>query len=149
MTDRILIDTNVVVYAYDRSEPIKQVQALGVLNELAASRKGILSSQVLIEFHNAVTRRIADPLTSEEAHERVRNMIMAWPVLDITPLIVLEAARGALQHQMRIWDAQIWATARLNQIPVIFSEDFSDGAVVEGIRTVNPFAAEFQLGQWV
>ena len=149
MTDRILIDTNVVVYAYDRSEPAKQVQALRVLNELAASRRGVVSSQILIEFHNAITRRIPDPLTSVEAYERVRNMIMAWPVLDVTPLIVLEAARGALQHQMRIWDAQIWATARLNQIPVIFSEDFSDGAVVEGIRTVNPFAEAFQLGQWV
>ncbi len=74
---------------------------------------------------------------------------MAWPVLDLTPLIVLEAARGAYQHQMRIWDAQIWATARLNQIPVILSEDFSDGAVIEGIRIVNPFAEHFELAEWV
>ncbi|HEX9117241.1 MAG TPA: PIN domain-containing protein [Anaerolineae bacterium] len=149
MTDRILVDTNVVVYAYDRSEPAKQAQALTVLNELAGSRAGVLSAQVLSEFFNAVTRRIVDPLTFEEAYARVRNLMLAWPVLDITPLIVLEAARGAVQHQMRIWDAQIWATARLNQIPVIFSEDFSDGAVVEGIRTVNPFGRQFQMNQWI
>ncbi len=148
MTDRVLIDTNVVVDAYDRSEPAKQAQALRVLNELAASRSGVISTQVLTEFYNAVTRRIADPLTAEDAYERIRNLVMAWPVLDVTPLIVLEAARGAFQHQMRIWDAQIWATARLNQIPVIFSEDFSDGAVVEGILTVNPFGEQFEIGQW-
>jgi predicted nucleic acid-binding protein len=50
---------------------------------------------------------------------------------------------------MRIWDAQIWATARLNQIPVVLSEDFSDGAVIEGIRIVNPFTVSFQARDWV
>ncbi len=149
MTGRILVDTNVVVYAYDRSEPAKQAQATQVLNDLVVSRTGVISAQVLFEFFNAVTRRIAAPLTSEEAYERIRHLILAWPVLEITPLIVLVAARGSWQHQMRVWDAQIWATARLNQIPVIFSEDFSDGTVVEGIRTVNPFAATFQIGDWL
>jgi predicted nucleic acid-binding protein len=32
---------------------------------------------------------------------------------------------------------------------VILSEDFSDGMVVEGIRTVNPFAAGFQVRDWI
>ncbi len=149
MTGRILVDTNVVVYAYVRSEPAKQAKALQVLNELAASRKGVISTQVLTEFYNAVTRRIPDPLTAEDAYERIKNLVMAWPVLDITPLIVMEAARGAFQHQMRIWDAQIWATAQLNQITVILSEDFGDGAVIEGIQTVNPFTERFELDQWI
>jgi predicted nucleic acid-binding protein len=149
MTAKVFVDTSVVVYAYDRSEPAKQAQALRVLDELAVVRSGVISVQVLIEFHNAVTRRIPHPLSAEDAYERVRNLVLAWPVLDVTPLIVLEAARGALQHQMRIWDAQIWATARLNQVPLIFSEDFGDGAVVEGIRTVNPLAPAFQLADWI
>ena len=148
MTASILVDTNVLVYAYDRSEATRQAQALQVLNELMLSRAGVLSVQVLIEFYNAVTRRIDAPLTQEQAYERIRNLVVAWPVLEITPLIALEAARGASQHQMRIWDAQIWATARLNQIPVIFSEDFSDGSVLEGIRTVNPFARSFHASDW-
>ncbi len=61
----------------------------------------------------------------------------------------LKAARRAVQHQMRIWDAQIWATARLNQIPVILSEDFGDGTVIEGILTVNLFADGFQVRDWI
>jgi predicted nucleic acid-binding protein len=149
MIARILLDTNVMVYAYDRSEPAKQAQALQVLNDLAVSRAALISVQVLVEFYNAVTRRIAAPLTSEQAYERIKNLAMAWPVLEITPLIAIEAARGASQHQMRIWDAQIWATARLNQIPVVLSEDFSDGAVIEGIRIVNPFTVSFQARDWV
>ncbi len=149
MSGRALVDTNVLVDAYDRAEPVRQTQALEILNELVVSRVGVISAQVLVEFHNAVTRRIANPLTLDQAYERIKNLILAWPVLEITPLIVLEAARGAAQHQLRIWDAQIWATARLNQIPIILSEDFSDGAVIEGIRTVNPFAAHFKLSEWI
>ena len=149
MTGKVFVDTNVLVYAYDRSERRKQLWAVEMLDELVAQRAGVMSAQVLGEFYNAVTRRIASPLTPEQAYERIKNLVMAWPVLEIAPLIVLEAARGAYQHQMRIWDAQIWATARLNQIPVILSEDFQDGAVIEGIRIVDPFRAGFALGDWI
>ena len=47
------------------------------------------------------------------------------------------------------YDAQIWAVAKLNQAPVVFSEDFSDGQVIEGVRFVNPFARDFQVEEWV
>ena len=64
-------------------------------------------------------------------------------------MIVLEAARGVLDHNMSYYDAQVWASARLNQIPIIFSEDFNDGSVIEGVRFVNPFAGGFRLEAWV
>jgi len=54
-----------------------------------------------------------------------------------------------LAHRFSFWDAQIWATARLNQISVVFSEDFSVGASVEGIRFTNPFGPEFRLREIV
>jgi len=42
----------------------------------------------------------------------------------------------------------LWATARLNQVPVIFSEDFASNSVLEGVRFVNPFAPDFSLEDW-
>ena len=72
-----------------------------------------------------------------------------WPVFDLTRLIVLEAGRGVRDHRLSYYDAQLWATARLNQVPTVFSEDFRDGAVVEGIRFVNPFSSGFVLESWV
>jgi predicted nucleic acid-binding protein len=50
---------------------------------------------------------------------------------------------------MSFWDAQIWAAARLNQIPIIFSEDFNAGSAIEGVRFTNPFASGFQIAEWV
>jgi predicted nucleic acid-binding protein len=63
-------------------------------------------------------------------------------------MIVLEAVRGVRKHRLAYWDAQIWATARLNQVPLILSEDFSDGQVLKGVRFVNPFAPGFDLQVW-
>lgn len=145
MNARVLVDTNVLVYAYDRSEPEKQRRALEVLDPLVISGAGAISTQVLAEFFVAVTREIAAPLSISDAYERVKNYLHSWTVLDVTGMIVLEAARGVRDHQFGFWDAQIWATARLNQIPVVFSEDFNVGQITEGVRFVNPFAADFQL----
>jgi len=43
---------------------------------------------------------------------------------------------------MPFWGAQIWATAKLNQIPQILSEDSQHGRALEGVEFVNSFKAE-------
>jgi predicted nucleic acid-binding protein len=149
MTGRILVDTNVLVYAYDRTEPEKQSQARVVLDRIARVELGAISTQVLAEFFVTVTRKLAVPLTVSEAYERVSNYLQSWPVMDMTAIAVLEAIRGVRDHQLNFWDAQIWAIARLNQIAVVFSEDFSDGQVIEGVRFVDPFAQGFSVEDWL
>lgn len=149
MSDRVFLDTNVLVYAYDRSEAQKQQRALELLDRLVTTGTGVISTQVLAEFFVSVTRKIPAPLSVDEGYARIRNYLQVWTVLDVTPLIVLEAARGVRDHQLNFWDAQIWATARLNQIALVFSEDFGSAQVTEGVRFVNPFAADFEIGQWL
>lgn len=148
MVDRIMVDTNVMLYAYDTAEPVKRRQAVAILDRLVTRRAGVLTAQVLAEFLVNATRKIEPPLTVEDARVRIQNYLLSWEVLDITGTIVLEAARGVQSYQMSYWDAQIWATARLNQIPVIFTEDFNTGAAIEGVRFINPFAHDFDVESW-
>jgi predicted nucleic acid-binding protein len=145
----VLIDTNVLVYAHDRGEFVKQQQAIQVLEALQLAGTGRLTAQVLAEFFRVVTKGAEPLLTVEQARQQLGYIARTWPVLDVTALIVLEAARGVQEHQLSYYDAQVWATARLSQIPIIFSEDFDDGSVIEGVRSVNPFAAGFRLETWV
>jgi len=105
-----------------------------VLDRLALSGVGVVSAQVLADFFNTVTRKLTAPLTVSQAIQRVENYLQSWTVLDTTGLVVLEAARGVREHSFNFWDAQIWAVARLNQIAVVFSEDFSPGRVMEEVR---------------
>ena len=149
MSGKIFVDTNVLVYAYDRSEPSKQAQALQTLDRIATAGVGLISAQVLSEFFVVVTRKITAPLSVEQAHGRIQNYLQSWPVVDLTGMVVLEAVRGVREHQFSFWDAQIWAAARMNQASVVFSEDFNTGSVVEGIRFVNPFVKGFMLDMWV
>lgn len=139
MTERYLVDTNILVYAYDRSEPEKQKMAIDILDFLAMHKVGILSPQILSEFFNVVTKKLSAPLTVEEGCARLNNYLQAWEVVDLTGIVVLEAARGVKEHKFSFWDSLVWATARMNQIKTVISEDFSNNSVVEGVRFINPF----------
>lgn len=143
MTAEILVDTNVLVYAYDRSEPEKQNRALDILDRLLVTGKGVLSTQVLSEFFNTTTRKLTAPLTLEQAHSRLEHYVRFWPVFDVTPDVILEAVRGVRDYAFNFWDAQIWAVARLHGIRVIFSEDFNPGSTIEKVAFVNPFTIDF------
>ena len=142
---KVLIDTNVLVYAYDRSEPLKQKQALKALGELAELGRGAVTTQVLGEFFTVVTRKIPSPLSAGETAAQIRSHLSLWTVIDRTGALVLDAALGVRDHRMSFWDAQIWAAARANRIPVVLSEDLSDGRVLDGVRFVNPFLPGFAL----
>ena len=139
------LDTNVLVDAYDPADASKRTRAMTVLTRLGAQQRGALSAQVLSEFVVTVTRKITPPLTLEEAEQRVINYMRSWRVYDLTARVVVEAVRGARQHQLPYWDSLIWATAKLSGAPTVLSEDFSDGRLIEGVRFLNPFAPTFDL----
>ena len=149
MMPPILIDTNLLIYLYDPNQPDKQKQSERVLEQLELTRSGRLSVQALAEFFSVATRKLSPRLTSAQALDQVTLFTRLWPVFDLTPMIVMEAGRGVRDHRLSYYDAQVWATARLNQIPVVFSEDFRDGSVLEGVRFVNPFSREFLLEKWL
>ena len=145
----ILIDTNVLLYLYDHHQPAKQERARNVLDQLELSGSGRLSVQCLAEFFSVATRKLSPKLTPAQALQQISLLARLWPVYDLTSMVVLEAGRGVRDHQFSYYDAQIWATARLNQVPIIFSEDFSEGCVIEGVRFVNPFSPGFAIDTWI
>jgi predicted nucleic acid-binding protein len=144
----ILIDTNLLVYLFNHADTQRQDQVIQVLRQLEVTGSGRLSVQSLAEFASVSTRKLRPPLTPVQSFQQIESFNQALTVLDLTPAIVLEAARGVRDHRLAYYDAQIWAAARLNQIPVIFSEDFDSGSTLEGVRFVNPFAADFVLEHW-
>ena len=133
-----LIDTNLLVYLYDRNQPGKQNQSERVLEQLELTRNGRLSVQVLAEFFSVATRKLSPSLTPAEALEQVILFTRLFPVFDLTPMIVMEAGRGVRDHKLSYFDAQVWATARLNQVPVVFSEDFRHGSILAESHGKNP-----------
>lgn len=140
---RFFVDTNILAYLYDESDLARRLRALTVIEQLRESRNGVISTQVLGELYRALTRPRGIGMPPELAEERVLSYAYSWPVLDVRPLNVIEALRGLRAHKMSYYDALIWATARLNGIPFLLSEDGQEGRVIEGVRTLNPLSEDF------
>jgi len=145
MSAGALIDTNVLVYTYDTGEPLKRDLARGIVARLAGTGQVALTVQVLGEHHWVLRRRFARRFSAGDAAEQTAALSRAFPVYDTTLRVVVEALRATVRHQMPYYDAQIWAVARVHCIPLVLSEDFADGAVIEGVRFANPFAEGFDL----
>jgi predicted nucleic acid-binding protein len=145
----VLIDTNLLVYLVDQNDPTRQARAQDILGQLTANHAGRISAQNLAEFMHVSMHRLHPPMPPAQALEYASRFARMWPVFDLTSQVVLEAARGVRDHHLSYYDAQIWASARLNQVPVIFSEDFQDGRVLEGVRFANPFVQGFEVARWL
>ena len=143
---RYLLDTNVLVYGFDSAEPDKQRRALETVERVGLARSGALPAQALAEFCRVALGKLDPPLSPAETYRQIELYERAFPVVPLTPAVVLEAVRGVRDHAFSYFDAQIWAAARLGRIAVVLSEDFPTGATVEGVTFVNPLTEAFDLG---
>ena len=75
MSDRIFVDTNVLVYAHDADAGERHAAAAKAVADLWESRNGIISTQVLHEFYVALTRKVASPVTRSVARGLIRNYL--------------------------------------------------------------------------
>jgi predicted nucleic acid-binding protein len=144
----ILLDTNLLIYLFDQNDRPRQTRAVLVLSRLHEAGAGCISVQSLAEFSAVALRRLQPALHPDEILAHVNRFAKAYPVFPLTPHVVREAVRGVRDYQFAYYDAQIWATARIHQVPTVFSEDFN-AAQIETVRFVNPFAADFVLETWL
>ncbi len=136
----VFVDTNVLVYARDASEPEKQPQAAAWIDHLWRTRTARLSFQVLQEYYATTTRKLAPGLTPEQARADVRDLLAWRPVSVGTEL--LEAAWSVEDRfGLSCWDALIVAAARIAGCEYLLTEDLQHGAELEGLQVVSPFRA--------
>lgn len=145
----ILVDTNVLVYAVDAAEGSKSEHAVTVVEVIADARAGIVNNQVIAEFYAVATRSRSGGsiLSPGDAARWAGRWLAIFEFRPITELVVHEALRGARDHQMNIFDAQIWASAKIGDIGLVLTEDTQSAETLEGVRYVDPFAANFKLTQ--
>jgi len=133
------VDTNVLVYAHDRSESRRQAVAQALLGALWRNRTGILSTQVLQEFYVVVTRKSDPPMRRVAAREIVA-LYGEWPIVQLDVALILAASQLEERHGLSFWDALIVEAARRSGATVLLTEDLQSGREIGGVRIENPFA---------
>jgi predicted nucleic acid-binding protein len=131
------LDTNVLVYAYDASEPAKQRIAQELVRRAVAGDI-VTSTQVLAEFAVTLLHKLspaarpADVLTILDA---------LGPIMAIAPDgdIVRRAVEAHSQYGVHFYDGMILASAERGACARIMSEDFNAGQSYFGIKVENPF----------
>jgi len=136
MSDRYFIDTNVLVYANDRSSPERRARAREILAHAISTRQGCLSTQVLQEFFVVVTKKAGVSAAN------ARAQVVALSRLDIVmpdATIVLSAIDLHIIHHLSFWDALILKSAAAAGCRRLLTDDLGHGQVIDGVRIENPF----------
>jgi predicted nucleic acid-binding protein len=137
MSDKCFVDTNILVYAHDRSAGDKHQRAQMVLEQLWDSGQGVLSTQVLQELCINLRRKISHPLPVNEVRLLIRDYA-TWEVVTNSPESVLQALDIELRYKTSFWDALILQAAESSGASILYSEDLATGQRYRAVRVINP-----------
>lgn len=138
MTDLFFVDTNVLVYARDASEPEKQRAAERWVRSLWEAGAGRLSAQVLNEYYVVVTEKLQPGLDREQARADVRNL-MAWAPIPIGRPVIEGAWTVQDRYGLSWWDSLVVSAAQVAGCAWLLTEDLEQDMMFDRVRVVDPF----------
>ncbi len=138
MPAKIFVDTNVLVYTRDASEPRKQKQALDWMTHLWSTKTGRLSFQVLNEFYVTVTEKLDPGLDTRSARKDVLSFL-TWEPIPVDARVIESAWRLQDNYQLSWWDALIVSAAQASGCHYLLTEDLREKQKLENVTIINPF----------
>lgn len=141
MPDPIFVDTNVLVYVRDSTEPEKQARAAEWMARLWEGGSGRVSMQVLQEYYVTVTGKLDPGMPRAEAREDVAAL-RTWNPLAPDAGVLEDAWSAEDRWGLSFWDAMIVATARRQGCGVLLTEDLQDGQNLDGLLVRSPFTLD-------
>jgi predicted nucleic acid-binding protein len=137
MPDKYFVDTNILLYAHDRSAGLKHERARQLVERLWTSGEGVLSTQVLQELCINLRRKIARPLPVEEIRDIIQDYL-SWEIVVNTPTSVLQALEIEVRYRTSFWDALVLQAAESSGAAVLYSEDLATGQKYGAVQVLNP-----------
>lgn len=141
MTARLLIDTNILIYALDPAEPAKRATAADLLRRAIANHTLALSPQNLNECYKVLTQRRR--LVPPDAARSYLTHLMPWCIAPLDARTTVKAWAVQDEAGLAWWDALLVASALMAGCKLFISEDMQNGRLISGMRIVNPFGADF------
>lgn len=133
---KIFIDTNIIIYANDKQDTIKQKKAINIIKDLMITKTGVISTQVLQEYAYAAINKLNQ---SVNIVLRQLKLLEGFEIIKQSPELIRKAIEIMTVYKINFWDANIISQAEFSKSDLIYSEDFNIGQYYSGIQVVNPF----------
>jgi len=144
MSGKCFVDTNILVYSRDSTEPTKQRMAKQWLTQLWQQEAGRISAQVMNEYYVTVTQKLKPGLSKDQARADLRALAV-WQPLEISTHLIESAWDVQDQYEYSWWDSLVIASALFLDCQYLLSEDMQHEQSLGSLKIINPFLADYEL----
>ena len=143
---KILLDTNILVHAYNQASPRQKVASSIIERAMAGEIQACIAQQVLFEFFAVITnaKRVELPLPPDKAAELCLDLwecdeIEKIAPSELVPKEVFNLVKSKRLSGSSIFDCILAVYAKVNKIDVIYTENVKDFNKYGFIKVQNPF----------
>ncbi len=144
---KILLDTNILVHAYNKSSPHQKQASKIIRQAIKGEIEAYLTAQVLYEFFAVVTdpKRVEAPMKLDEAADLCLELCGCREIRKINPSMLTSYEVFKLVKELkltrgRIFDCILAVTAKENKIGVVWTENIVDFEKYSFLEILNPFS---------
>jgi predicted nucleic acid-binding protein len=138
MRDKVFLDTNVLVYLYDRDSPEKRARSISILEQGRESFRLVISTQVLQEFYVTVARKLSKDISEAEILLAMHKL-RGFATIQINIPLIFDAIDLGKRFQLSFWDALITQAALVAGCTRLLTEDLQHGLRIGNLTIENPF----------
>ena len=138
----VLVDSNVLVYAYDIIDGEKHRKSEEIMSLAWLKKQYIsLSTQNLSEFVSVITTKIQNPIDITIAYHIIEDItnFSHFKIFNISPKEILAAMRLIEEFKIEYWDALIVSVMQEHNIKKIITENEKDFKKIPWLTVINPF----------
>jgi len=142
MKDEVFLDTNIIAYAFDESDPNKKKICEELVEKAFKGEiTGCVSNQVLGELFMVLTKKVRRPVPKATARIVVESLIdsVNWVKINYDHNTVKKSIEKSRTINVPFWDILITETMKENGIVKIYTENERDFKKIHEIKTINPF----------
>jgi predicted nucleic acid-binding protein len=139
MSAKFFLDTNILVYTFDRQSKVKNKKAIGLVGEALEERTGVISYQVVQEFVNVATKKFSVPMQGEDLDLYLKAVLLPLCEVHSSGALFQRALDIRQESGFSFYDSLIVAGAAEAECRILYSEDLQHGRTVGGVKIVNPF----------
>ncbi|MDO8553310.1 MAG: PIN domain-containing protein [Candidatus Micrarchaeota archaeon] len=137
MKDKIMVDTNVLIYIETSDEEKKHEIAIETLEKMKLEYDLFLSIQNINEFSNNMLKK--SNLSHSSINEIITNYQTTFNMIFFNIETIKAANNVSREYNIHFYDALLAATMQENNIFKIITENEKDFKKVPWIKIINPF----------